>query len=108
MPMETGRRPRHRFTTFWAELSIGFGYLLITLGVLIGGLGLFLAAASYPVPDVPALARVGFLGAAMVAMGLGVLLGGPFIVAGQCLLVFLEQRRLLARIARRVRSLERG
>jgi hypothetical protein len=51
---------------------------------------------------------VGFLGAALLSMGLGVILGGPFIVAGQCLLVFLEQRRLLARIAKRLRSLERG
>lgn len=101
--MESPQRSRHRFTTFWAELSIGFGYLLIVLGILIGGVALFLMAASFPVPDIPALARVGFLGAAVLAMGLGVLLGGPFIVAGQCLLVFLEQRRLLARIARRVR-----
>jgi hypothetical protein len=105
--MDTGRRSHHRFTRFWAELSIGFGYLLITLGVLVGGLGLFLAAASYPVPEIAALTRVGYLGAAALAMGLGVILGGPFIVAGQCLLVFLEQRRLLARIAKRVRSLER-
>jgi hypothetical protein len=106
--VSTERRTQDRFTTFWAELSIGFGYLLITLGVLVGGLGVFLVAASYPVPDIPALARVGFVGAAVLAMALGVLLGGPFIVAGQCLLVFLEQRRLLARIARRLRSTGRG
>jgi hypothetical protein len=106
--MESGARSGNRFTRFWAELSIGFGYLLMTLGVLIGGVGLFLMAASYPVPDIPFLTRVGFLGAALLSMGLGVILGGPFIVAGQCLLVFLEQRRLLARIAKRLRSLERG
>jgi hypothetical protein len=106
--MESEARSRHRFTKFWAELSIGFGYLLITLGVLIGGAGLFLMAASYPMPDIPALTRIGFLGGALLSMGLGVIIGGPFIVAGQCLLVFLEQRRLLARIARRVRSLDRG
>jgi hypothetical protein len=105
--VESPQRSRHRFTKFWAELSIGFGYLLIVVGVLIGGVALFLMAASYSMPDVPALARVGFLGAAVLAMGLGVLLGGPFIVAGQCLLVFLEQRHLLARIARRMRSPER-
>jgi hypothetical protein len=100
--MDGRRRASYRFTRFWAELAIGFGYLLIVVGVLAGGLGLFLAVASYPVPEIPALARVGFLGAAILAMGLGVLLGGPFIVIGQCLLVFLEQRRLLARIARRL------
>ena len=106
--MATEARSRHRFTRFWAELSIGFGYLLITLGVVIGGVGLFLMAASYPVPDLPMLTRIGFLGGAFLSMGLGVIIGGPFIVAGQCLLVFLEQRRLLARIARRIRSLDRG
>jgi hypothetical protein len=106
--MDSARQSRHRFTRFWAELSIGFGYLLITLGVLLGGVGVFWAAASYPVPDVPVLTRVGVLGVAGLSMGLGVILGGPFIVAGQCLLVFLEQRRLLARIARRMRALERN
>ena len=105
--MESPQRSRHRFTRFWAELSIGFGYLLIVVGVLVGGVALFLMVASYPVPDIPALARVGFLGAGLLVMGLGVLLGGPFIVVGQCLLVFLEQRRLLARIAKRVRSPDR-
>ena len=104
--MGTADRSHHRFTKFWAELSIGFGYLLIVVGIVIGGVALFLMAASYPVPDIPALARVGFLGAAALAMALGVLLGGPFIVAGQCLLVFLEQRRLLARIAKRMRPPE--
>jgi hypothetical protein len=106
--MRTRRKSRDRFTKFWAELSISFGYLLIIVGVLLGGVGIFLTVASYPMPDIPALTRVGFLGAAGVAMVLGVFLGGPFIVAGQCLLVFLEQRRLLAQIARRVQPPDHG
>ena len=103
----TGRgTERYHFTRFWAQLSIGFGYLLIILGVLVGGLGLFLGAASYPVPEIPALARFGFLGGAALALALGVLIGGPYVVMGQCLLMYLEQRRLLIRIARRLRPSE--
>ncbi|SRR6266508_1800060 len=97
----------YRFTRFWAQLLVALGMVIIALG-LVGALGLFLAPAGvfkeFPEGKQEALFRTG--GALLVGTA-GVLLGGPSIVAGQVLLILLDQRKFLARLNGRSRRWER-
>ncbi len=97
---------RHRFATFWAAVLVIMGLVLIAGGLL-------LAAAAVTL-DMPwgSLTGQAVLERALAAVLLvisGVLAGAPFIVLGEMLRLFIEQRRiaerqrrLLARIARRM------
>jgi hypothetical protein len=96
---------RHRFAAFWASVLVVIGVLLVFGGVL-------LAAAAVTL-DMPwgSLTGQAVLERALAAVLLvvsGVLTGAPFIVLGEMMKLFIDQRRvlerqrrLLARIARR-------
>jgi len=97
---------RYRFASFWAAVLVVMGLVLIAGGLL-------LAAAAVTL-DMPwgSLTGQAVLERALAAVLLvisGVLAGAPFIVLGEMLRLFIEQRRiaerqrrLLARIARRM------
>lgn len=97
---------RYRFPAFWAAVLVIIGLVLIAGGLL-------LAAAAVTL-DMPwgSLTGQAVLERALAAVLLvisGVLAGAPFIVLGEMLRLFIEQRRiaerqrrLLARIARRM------
>src|SRR5262249_3208153 len=95
------------FTRFVAWLAIGFGALVIVLGIV-------LAVVAWQVPSQSLGASTlplgpGGLGRAAVPALLvvaGLALGAPFIVFGQLVLVFLDMRRRLVRIDGRLRRVE--
>ena len=97
---------RYRFAAFWAAVLVVMGMLLA-----IGGVLLAVAAVALDMPW-GRLTGQAVLERAMAAVVLtisGVLAGAPFIVLGEMMRLFIEQRRilgrqrrLLARIARRV------
>ena len=91
---------RYRFTLFWASVLVGLGVGAMAMGVACAGL-LFLLPDRIPVP----YAWPPVLAAAVVLAG-GLLAGAPLILAGQLVQVFLDQRRLLAGIHRRLRRWE--
>jgi hypothetical protein len=96
----------YRFPRFWAGVLVIIGMVLI-----VGGLLLAVAAVTLDMPwgsltGQAVLERI--LAAVLLAVS-GVLAGAPFIVLGELLRLFVEQRRiaerqrrLLARIARRM------
>jgi hypothetical protein len=91
---------RYGFTLFWASVLVGLGAGLMAMGAV--GAGLLLLMPDWiPVP--PPWPRL--LAAAVAVLG-GVIAGTPLILAGQLVQVFLEQRRLLERIHRRLRRWE--
>jgi hypothetical protein len=97
---------RYRFAAFWATVLVIIGMLLIA-----GGLLLAAAAVTLDMPwgslTGQAVLERGL--AAVLLVISGVLTGAPFIVLGEMMRLFIEQRRiverqrrLLARIARRL------
>jgi hypothetical protein len=91
-----------RFTRFWARVLVLVGLVLASVGVLLGAVALVIDMPWGSITGQAVMERT------LVAIFLvisGVLAGAPFIVLGQIAIVFLDQRRLLGRIARR---LERG
>ena len=99
-------RHRYRFLRFWADLAVTLGTLVIVLGVfaaIVGGVVVWHMER----PPFGFGRASGVAGAAGLAV-LGLLLGGPLVVTGQCLLVFLDQRALLARILRQLRRTPGG
>jgi hypothetical protein len=89
-----------RFTRFWARLLIVMGTVVVVLGVLLAIVALVVEMPWGSITGQAVLER------AFVALSLvlsGVLAGSPFIVFGELLLIFLDQRRLLAGIHRRLR-----
>jgi len=92
---------KYRFTQVWARVLAMLGILIVGVGIGLAGL----VAMSDPAPlGVGAGAR-GLLAAACLMSG--VVLGGSVIAAGQALDAFLDQRRLLHRIHRRLAVWER-
>ncbi len=88
-----------RFTRFWARLLVVIGLVIVVLG-----LGLAVVALVIETPWGSLTGQV-MLERVFVAVFLvfsGIIAGAPFIVFGQLLLIFLDQRRLLARILRRL------
>jgi hypothetical protein len=92
---------KYRFTVIWAQvlIAVGLALMLVAVGlaillVIFGQRGLL---GFKPVDD--ALLRVT---AALVIVLAGFLAGGPVLVAGQLLRIFVDQRRLLASINRRL------
>ena len=88
------------FTRFWASVLIGLGVGAMVLGVVSAGL-VVLLPVELPVPYAWPRALV-----AAVAIVGGFLLGGPLILTGQLVRIFLDQRQLLAGIHRRLRRWE--
>jgi len=89
-----------RFTRFWARVLVVMGVVLVVLGVLLALVALVVEMPWGSITGQAVLERV------LVAISLvasGVIAGSPFIVFGQLLLIFLDQRRLLAAINRRLR-----
>ena len=101
---------RHRFARFWASVLVIVGLGLVATGVLSAVVALALDVPWGSLTGQAVLER-GL--AATVLLVSGVLAGAPFIVVGEMMRIFLEQRallarqtRLLARLARRARDAE--
>jgi ABC-type phosphate transport system permease subunit len=92
----------YRFTAFAARFMTVVGVALVAGGVVLAVVALVVETPWGSVTGQVVLERVL---AAIVLIVSGILAGGPFVVFGQLLLIFLDQRRLLARIDR---SLRRG
>ena len=96
---------KYRFTDRSAGLLEALGFVVIALSV-VGALVVLVFVTP------PESLRLGIpetsarIAAALAALGLGVLFGGPLIVLGQLLHLFLDQRRWLARIHARLRRWE--
>ena len=90
----------YRFTRFWASVLVGLGFALLGIGLLGAGL-LVLLPADIPVPSPWPRSLV-----AAVAIVGGVVIAAPLILFGQLIQIFLDQRRLLARIQNRLRRWE--
>jgi hypothetical protein len=87
---------RYRFTRFWSSVLVGLGVGVMALGAVSAGL-LLLLPDRIPVPlPWPRLLAVA------VAVAGGLLAGAPLILAGQLVQIFLDQRRLLGRVHRRL------
>jgi hypothetical protein len=97
---------RHRFAAFWAAVLVIMGLLLIAGGMLLAIVAVTLDMPWGTLTGQAVLERV--LAAGLLVIS-GVVAGAPFIVLGEMLRIFIEQRRvadrqrrLLARIARRL------
>jgi hypothetical protein len=89
-----------RFTRLWARLLIVIGLVIVVVGVLLAMVALVIEMPWRSITGQAVLERA--LVAAFLLVS-GILAGAPFIVFGQLLLIFLDQRRLLAAIHRRLR-----
>jgi len=97
---------RQRFAAFWARVLVVIGLLLVVGGVLLAAAAVTLDMPWGSLTGQAVLERV--LAAVLLVIS-GVLAGAPFIVLGEMLRIFIEQRRLaeshrrlLKRIARRL------
>jgi hypothetical protein len=97
---------RYRFAEFWAAVLVIIGLLLLAGGVLLAVAAVTLDMPWGTLTGQAVLERV--LAAALLVIS-GALTGAPFIVLGEMLRVLVaqrrlaeRQRRLLARIARRL------
>jgi len=91
---------RYRLTRLWARLLVVIGIIIVALGVILAVVALVIETPWRTITGQVVLERI------IVAIFLaasGILAGAPFIVFGQLLLIFLDQRRLLAAIYRRLR-----
>ena len=94
---------RYRFTRIWARVMVAVGVVFIALGVVLAGVALFTEEWRQSITGPQgAFERAVVVGGLMVS---GFLAGSPFIVFGQLLAIFLEQRMLLARIHRKLARL---
>ncbi len=91
---------RYRFTRIWARLMVVIGILFIALGVILSGVALFTEEWRQGVTGTQAALERAVVVGGLIASGF--LAGSPFIVFGQLLELFLDQRALLARIHRRL------
>ena len=89
-----------RFTRFWARLLVVMGVVIVVLGALLAVVALVVEMPWGSITGQAVLERA-FVAFSLVVSG--ILAGSPFIVFGQLLLIFLDQRRLLASINRRLR-----
>jgi hypothetical protein len=95
---------RYRFTRAWARLLVVVGIVTIVAGFVSAGIALVTEDWRQGVTGTQAaLERAAVVGFLIIS---GFLAGSPFIVFGQLLGIFLDQRRLLARIARRLARLK--
>lgn len=92
----------YRFTRIWASLMIIIGVVFIALGIVLAGIAMFTEEWRPGVTGGQAALERAVLVSGLVLSG--VLAGSPFVVFGQLLRIFLDQRRLLAQIHRQLRS----
>ena len=91
---------RYRLTRLWARLLVVIGLVIVALGAILAIIALVIETPWRTITGQVVLERV--IVAVFLAVS-GILAGAPFIVFGQLLLIFLDQRRLLAAINRRLR-----
>lgn len=94
----------YRFTSFWAALHVVMGLAILALAVALAALVLA-ATVSFGLPLDTAFPGARALAALFVVLA-GLLLGAPSVVAGQLLQIFLDQRRLLRLMHRRLRAID--
>ena len=92
---------RYGFTRAWAKGSIAVGIGFIILGLLASAAVLVFGLTRF---SVPAVFEAQTLVVAIACVGFGFVLGAPEIIAGQLILIFVDQRDLLARIHRCLRG----
>lgn len=92
---------RYRFTRVWSRLMVIVGIVFIALGVVSAAIALFTDEWRPGVTGTQEAIERALLVSALIMSG--ILAGSPFIVFGQLLEIFLDQRRLLGRIDRRLR-----
>lgn len=92
---------KYRFTEAWARVTVVLGLIIVGLGFVFGIIiGFIGREASGPFGVERWLA-------ALLIILVGVLLGGPLVVSGELMLIFLDKRRLLGMIHRRLRIWEK-
>ena len=94
---------KYRFVSVWAAFHVVLGSLIVAGSLVVAGA---LVVRAVPAGVLPIVAGWEPL-MALAAVLAGLFVGAPFIVSGQLLQVFLDQRRLLGRIHGRLRQLER-
>ncbi len=94
----------YRFTSFWAALQVVTGLAILALAVTLAALVLS-GSVSFGLPLDTAFPGARSAAALFVVLA-GVLLGAPSVVAGQLLQIFLDQRRLLRLVHRRLRAID--
>ena len=90
----------YRLTRLWARFLVIIGVVIVALGVILATVALVIETPWRTVTGQVVLERIIV---AIFLAGSGILAGAPFIVFGQLLLIFLDQRRLLAAIYRHLR-----
>ena len=96
---------RSRFAAFWATVLVVMGMLLIAGGLLLAAAAVTLDMPWGSLTGQAVLERV--LAAALLVIS-GVLTGAPFIVLGEMMRLFIEQRRIAERQRRLLRRIARG
>jgi len=100
-PRARAVRRRYRFTRFWARLLVVSGFVAIVAGIVFAAIAVVIEEWRPGVTGTQAaLERVIVAGSLILS---GFLAGSPFIVFGQLLELFLDQRLLLSRILRALR-----
>jgi hypothetical protein len=89
------------FALFWARVLMAVGLLFVGLGITFAAIAL---ALDMPWGRLTGQAVVERMVATVVLVLSGLVAGAPLIVMGEMLRVFLDQRRLLADIKRRLES----
>jgi hypothetical protein len=91
---------KYRITRLWARLLVVIGVVIVALGVILAIIALVIETPWRSITGQIVLERIIV---AIVLAGSGVLAGAPFVVFGQLLLIFIDQRRLLAAILRQLK-----
>lgn len=100
------RRARYRFTRFWARLLVVSGFIAIAAGIVFAAIAVVIEEWRPGVSGTQAaMERVIVAGSLMLS---GFLAGSPFIVFGQLLELFVDQRLVLSRILRALRRARAG
>jgi hypothetical protein len=97
--------PRYRFAAFWAAVLVVFGLLLVIGGVLLAAAAITLDMPWGSLTGQAVLERI--LAAIVLAIS-GVLAGAPFIVLGEMMRLFIDQRRIMERQRRLLLRIAHG
>lgn len=94
----------YRLTRLWARLLLVVGLLFVGLGVVLAAVALLIDTTWTGMTFLAGLAERVLVAIFLILSG--IIAGGPFVVFGQLILIFLDQRKLLARIDARLRRWE--
>lgn len=94
----------YRLTRLWARLLLVVGLLFVGLGVVLAAVALFIDTTWTGMTFLAGLAERVLVAIFLILSG--IIAGGPFVVFGQLILIFLDQRALLIRINARLRRWE--